>query len=526
MKIFSEEKASKDNIKIVTYNSKSRNNQNNNKNLLSNKNKNINLKKFFYYKDFAQLKNYYNSMSSQQKSKDLNNVNIIPNSQNNKNKLKKNLTFIKPEDQSYIIKKVKKEVKKIINNFEKNKIVTEHLLSQEKKLPLNSVNETNFLFLLNKRNKKKGRKDISQMSNTDLSTSSMIKKFNKKTSGLLDISTPVKIYSKELTELTKDIINNFSDKILATNDFEYYKTKNKKAMNNLRLFDDLFVQKALETEKQFYLAKYNKKLSKDNKKEKEKEKEKDEKNELKKKNSLISKLIKDNCRNIEKIRIKSGKNNTLNDGNLFDNINIDILNKIKKNRSRRNTLFLENRNISNNKIEKRNSLIMSEKDKINRNSFNNISRIINNPLKYSKKDAKISSYNLNEISIKDCHKIYNRNRMKRIKARSRDYANSLAELNYMQYEPMNQTYMKVNDNNLKRVIKISEIKKYKHNLQDDDLLLYNPKLLRDKIYKTQMNYYHSYFNKECHFNFIKKKFRPQTIRKFSYIKDSYFGIPC
>ena len=169
---------------------------------------------------------------------------------------------------------------------------------------------------------------------------------------------------------------------------------------------------------------------------------------------------------------------------------------------------------------------MSEKDKINRNSFNNISRIINNPLKYSKKDAKISSYNLNEISIKDCHKIYNRNRMKRIKARSRDYANSLAELNYMQYEPMNQTYMKVNDNNLKRVIKISEIKKYKHNLQDDDLLLYNPKLLRDKIYKTQMNYYHSYFNKECHFNFIKKKFRPQTIRKFSYIKDSYFGIPC
>jgi hypothetical protein len=290
-------------------------------------------------------------------------------------------------------------------------------------------------------------------------------------------------------------------------------------MNKLKLFDDLYVKKAFETEKQFYLAKYKHKLNKEN--------EKDGKNESKRKSSLINKLFKESQRNIDKIKMNNENNKTSNNGNIYEQINFEIVNKVKN--RRRNTLMLETK--KNNKIERsdkyKNSLTKSEKGKLSNMNLTNLSRVYNQPMKYSKKNSKISSCKLNvDISIRECHKIYNRNRMKKIKARSRDYANSLAELNYMQYEPMNQTYMKVNDNNLRRVIKIGEIKKYKHNLQDDDLLLYNPKLLKDKIYKTQLNYYQSYFNKECHFNFIKKKFRPQTIRKFSYIKDSFFGIPC
>ena len=131
-----------------------------------------------------------------------------------------------------------------------------------------------------------------------------------------------------------------------------------------------------------------------------------------------------------------------------------------------------------------------------------------------------------ESLVKDFYKIYNKNKIKKIKERSKDYADSIAELNYMQYEPMNQYYMNVNNNNLERAIKINVIKKYMHNVQDDDLLIYNPKVLRDEILKTQMKSYKVNFNKTYNFNFIKQKFRSQTIRKFAYIKDSYFGIPC
>ena len=52
----------------------------------------------------------------------------------------------------------KKKVKDIVTNFRKHKVVTERLLKKEKSLALNSVNNSNYAFLLTRSEKKKNKK--------------------------------------------------------------------------------------------------------------------------------------------------------------------------------------------------------------------------------------------------------------------------------------------------------------------------------------------------------------------------------
>ena len=525
MKKLSEEKILNNDIKHIVYKLNSRDKKYPSINLAPSKNRKINLKKSYYYKNFTQLKNYYTSVNSSEKSNDLNNINLISNISDNKHskiKLKKNLTFDVQDAYPNLTNEYKRELKLIINNFEKNKVVTKQLFNQEKRLRLNSINESNYFFLLNKKSKTKGRNNIPKITKTDLSASSMITKFNNKTFGILDISNPEKKYSKNLTNLTKHIINNFSDKINIGNDFEYSRMKNKNAMNNLELFDDLYIKKAFETEKKFYLAKYNQLMEQDSKNE-----DKDY-SEIKKEPPLIKISIKENTGNNDKIR-KEEKTKSLRNKKTLNKLNLDFINNKRRHKSIINTPILLSRNSNNQliKIDNHKNTLKRVEDKKNSHKTNTSNEINNTyHLKYRKHNDKYKS-NLNmESLVKDFYKIYNKKRIQKIKERSKDYADSIAELNYMQYEPMNQYYMNVNNNNLERAIKINVIKKYMHNVQDDDLLIYNPKALRDEILKTQMKSYKVNFNKKYNFNFIKQKFRPKTIRKFAYIKDSYFGIPC
>ena len=127
-------------------------------------------------------------------------------------------------------------------------------------------------------------------------------------------------------------------------------------------------------------------------------------------------------------------------------------------------------------------------------------------------------------------KAYNSKELNKIKQRSSDYVNSLFEINDYPYDEF-ETY-NINDNqglisrhNLSRAIKVNTINKYLYNLEDDYLLLHNPKKLKEEIKKVQIecnkNNYRTYYN----FSFLRKNLRKETIIKFNHIKDSRFGFP-
>ena len=80
--------------------------------------------------------------------------------------------------------------------------------------------------------------------------------------------------------------------------------------------------------------------------------------------------------------------------------------------------------------------------------------------------------------------------------------------------------------NLSRAIKINTINKYLYNIEDDFLLLHNPKKLKEEIMKVQNECNKNNFKKYYNFSFLKGKLRKETIQKFNYIKNSYFGLPC
>ena len=462
--------------------------------LISPTGKIVNLKQFYYPKNVSQLKNYYTSFNLGQKS------DSSQTSNNKKNTLKKNLTFVCQDKCSYLTNNDKKKLKIIINNFIKNKILTRKLFDQEKKFRLNSVDKTNYHFLnqtnYNQQKKIKGRNFFPRIYNTDYSASSMIDKFNNKTTGILDIP-PHEIKSKNLTKITKQIINNFSDYGKNGKDFEYSKYKNENVMNILKSFDELNIQKAFEIEKKFYKAKYN---------EWKKENKNLEKEENIKKSSFVQNIIKENISSEELFQEKLKEKNA------------NIL--------KRNT-YLKLNTYSNKRIkELKNSSRLEKKYHTNKN--NDGKRNKSNDIKYSDKKAYSKSLNFSNMDLimKEFYKIANKNRMKQIKERSKNYADSFAEISYIPYEPMNRPFMKIYSNNLKRVIKVNFINKYLNIDKDNELLIQNSKLLRDDILNTRIQFYKVNFNKVQKNNFIRNKLKPETIKKYGYIKDSYFGIPC
>ena len=83
----------------------------------------------------------------------------------------------------------------------------------------------------------------------------------------------------------------------------------------------------------------------------------------------------------------------------------------------------------------------------------------------------------------------------------------------------------INMHNLARARKINIINKYLYNLEDDDLLIHNPKKLREEIKKVQNACNKTDYKANYNYSFLRKKLKLETIRKFNCIKDSQFGFP-
>ena len=127
-------------------------------------------------------------------------------------------------------------------------------------------------------------------------------------------------------------------------------------------------------------------------------------------------------------------------------------------------------------------------------------------------------------------KYHNSKEKKRIKKLSNDLADSIYEINDYPYEEFNTSYSRdkigeINLHNLSRARKINIIKKYIYNLDDDDLLLHNPKKLKEEIQKVQIDCNKNNYRTDYNFSFLRKHLRIETIRKFKCIKDSQFGFP-
>lgn len=492
-------------------------------NLNENNNKN-NLRQNFYHQNFTQLKNYYISLNLG-KNNNRNSNNITTNttttykSEDKDINLKKNLTFYSQEERPHLTNDDKKKLKIIIKNFNKNKVVTEELFNQEKKLRLNSINKTNYFFLINnekqyKERNKKRKNAIYKMNKTDYSCTTMIDKFNNKTFGILDTTTTNKIFSKNLTNFTKQIINNFSDKIKTGKDLEYSKMKNKYAMNILDQIDKLYIKKALETEKKFYEAKYNGL------------KDESGKNIGRMKDEIF---ITNKPINQERTR-KKEKTHIFKNGKILSKLDFDLINNSNSKSHRNSVIFIKN-NRNDSGIKNKNkttSNIISDK---NIEIFNNSNNINNNSSSYLKSNnnsnnCKYKKITNNETFIKEFHKISNKNRMKKIIEHSKNFADSFLELDYMPYKPMNNLKVKINHYNLERAIRIKNIYKNKKDKPEAEFIIQDPNKIRDELLNMHMQFYKANYNKDYNFHFLKKKFKSQTIRKFAYIKDSYFGVPC
>ena len=381
--------------------------------------------------------------------------------------------------------------------------------------------------------------------NTNYSSSSMINRFNNKTNGILDTSTSESIYNNNLNVFRRQIINDFRDQEILENDAELSKMKYEDAIKVLKNAENFYIKRAVETEKKFYKAKNNQLKNEVKEKDIENNEEKIEENKVEKK--IIPSLFKKSINNLSEIRKEKKRENTINlkDENILSKLNFVI--SSKKNRNRRNSVIFDqdiNKSV--------NKLILYNKSENHRNSINkSINKSFQKKLNFTRdknylynaernKDKKLKiktseiAFNQNidlNLLMPFFYKIHKKNRLNRIKEKSKDYANSILEINYLPYQPMKKTnpicsFIKINKNNLSRAIKINTINKYLYNIEDEDLLLHNPKKLREELLKTHMKFYKISFKKKFNHNFLRKKLKPETIRKFAYIKDSYVGVPC
>ena len=445
------------------------------------KNRNRNIIHIYNSTNSSISKNSRNSFFSRNSLKDATNS---YKTYNNKTKLTEN---------------EKKKIKSIIKVFRNHKVLTERLIKKEDILALNSVNNSNYSFLLRQNEEKsaknKSRKLIYNNQYNDVS-SFMINKFNNKTFGILDPPNREPMYSTNLNFFRRQLINNYNE---FNKNTEYARRKYNNAMKIGEINDEKNIKLALDLEKKFYQNKYN----------------------------------------------------ILND----INFNQDIINKIKQHHgASRNSYFERNKEqlIQNSIKNHKTSLIFNSKDNEKKiddiylkklYAINNIS-----PMKTKSNEVNLNLYNNyirlnkghkteisndiidNEKSMQKFKKIHDLKELNKIKQRSADYVNSFYEINNYPYEEfvisnLNDNKGVISRHNLTRAIKVNSINKYLYNLEDDDLLLHNPKKLKEEIMKVQIECNQNNYKTNYNFSFLRKKLRKETIIKFKHIKDSRFGFP-
>ena len=246
----------------------------------------------------------------------------------------------------------------------------------------------------------------------------------------------------------------------------------------------------------------------------------EENHEIIRDQSNSKKSIKDRYLNNDSSTKRLAKKNHTYKNN-FIKLKFDFTNNTKRHTTFRNkTTLTTNKKKNSLKIETSyNIKSRNNVEDLNNSKYNNYSNnLINNKNKICNNNSNI------EFLIKELYDISNKNKMKKIKERSKSYADSIVEMNYMPYQKMDHRFININNNNLERAIKINIINKYSKNIKDD--YLNNPRILREEILKTRMKHYKKYLKNNYNYNILKKKFKPETIRKYGYIKDSFFGIPC
>ena len=513
----------------------------------------------------------------------------------------------------------KLNIKSILKNFQNNQLTIKSLYNIEKKFPLNSLTESNYLFLFTNYNNKKKYKNVSinnittnpKLSKSSLLSLKMMKRFNNKANKLLEVlKMEGTKYSNKINEFRKQIINSYKDivvlKDLYTGKINYE--------NALRLLDDVKekrIKEAMEMEKDFYKNKYKengylvdtRRFSEESTKNKFKraptmiiKKLKEKINSLSpKKNESENNLNKYSFKILNSHKLKVSQANS-NKNNYFNKTYLSKINEKNEKKAYKfsksfnysnkklltNTISNQNTNIiNNNKIKNLNNINIIQNNKINNfhtnPNTNTKTNIINN------NNKNVSNFNINNdnnnnnknavginSSINSINNYYNKNiylnyinntkilgnndynpinktekilldsreEYKKyvkdiIKERSKLLADSMYSINnYYEYQPLADTnsdmpQLNINITNLKRVIKVNNIKKNLFSADDDVLLLQNVKKLKEEVRDAEIQYYSCDGNKkQYNLSFVKNDVKAKTIMKLNMMKNSHFGVPC
>jgi hypothetical protein len=299
-----------------------------------------------------------------------------------------------------------------------------------------------------------------------------------------------------------------------------------------------------------------------------------------KRNESQNNLNKYNLKNLYSNNLKVSQTNS-NKNNYFNKTYLNKINeknekkpyKLSKSFNYSNKKIISN-TISNHKIKNLNNLKMSYNNKINNFKTNNNANIINNNKNVSIFNLNNDNNNKNGVSINtninNINNYYNKNiylnyinnakisgsndykpinktekklldsreEYKKfvkdaIKERSKLLADSLASINnYFEYQPLANTnsdmpQLNINTTNLKRVIKVNNIKKNLFSADDDVLLLQNVKKLKEEVRDAEIQYYSCDGNKkQYNLSFVKNDVKAKTIMKLNMMKNSHFGVPC
>ena len=451
--------------------------------------------------------------------------------------------------------KDKLKIKSIIKIFKKNKLATKGLFNKEKQLPLNSINSSNFSFLFNeeqnynnKRIHLKKQKIKKSKSNLLLLSSSMINKFNNKTSSILDVHFQNNKFNKNIFNFRRQIIGSYINQDRNIQSLEYSKQRYMNALDILDQTEDEKLYQNLKIEEQFYklkrkeigLFEFETLQEKTNKENIERfnsfknlkssniyfGKRKDKNNIAKIKNKILSSksMGSNNIFNSSKKVLNQKINKTkllVNDSkaikNKTNNENIKILDYSNRGNEKHLTI---NKNYSDRKkYNNENSKKRKHLTNMTCNNYINSKNRINNP-----------NNNDKEKEMGNIMKNFWRFQQKKIKEKSKRLANSISQMNYFHYMPKGyvdykNSTLNINTKNLTRVIKLMKINKYLCDIEDDDLLVFDTQKLKNLIQKAEIQYYLS-DKKAFQLSYLRKNLRPQTISKFCKIKSSFFGLPC
>ena len=533
--------------KAIFFNDKNRNNLKK-INILSERKKETNLiQSSLVSKRNADKSNKSNKSKSKMNDSPLS-TNLFLKSDNNiknENKIKKSrISFYKnnlsaENNKNAKFKKVltseyKLKLKSILQNFQNNKLTTNNLCKQEKKQPLNSLTENNFLFLFgNSKNKYSHKKRMKQliynktvidsMPKSALISMKMMKKFNEKTNKIYEEEKLEGIkFSKNINEFRRQIINSYKDSF-RKDDLTHEKMNYNNAINFLSVNQDKKIKKAYELEKEFYKNKYH-----------ELDLNYSEKDYM---DGYFGRKI--NKRKSTK-KLEFNSISSKNNSNILSFIKESYFN----NKEEKKILDYTHRNIGENYSyshqNKYNSFSPNRKNNTQESSFNTSNTVNKTDKKYIPNNLylnymkNIRKRKSNAIFPNNSVKVEYDNYVKKcIKERSKQLADSLASINfYFEYQPLKEInsdipQLNINQINLKRVVKVNEIRKNLNSFDDDDLLIHNINKLKEEIRDAELKYYSiEKHNNNYHLSFVKNNVRRSTLEKANAIKNPRFGVPC